>query len=340
MKDDFYLRPFNHSIKSNGFIKYSNADILKLRNNNTFVIKESIEIKSVINKLVPQASFINYKNLKNRLQKINNPFIPKILKKHKKPLIMGILNITKDSFYDGGRYLEYKNAIKHAEKLIKEGADIIDIGGESTRPGSMAVNVKEEIKRIKPIIKELKKNNFLVSCDTRNSTTMSMALDLGVDIINDVSGLNYDKNTLNILKNYKCLYVLMHSKETPTTMQNNPIYNNVACDIYNFFTKKLMLLKKMNISENRVILDPGIGFGKTISHNYNILRYLNILLDLGHPLMIGVSRKSLIKKLVKSNSLTPSILLAINAYSKGVSILRVHDVEETKLAVNIFKKAN
>ncbi|OUU61345.1 MAG: dihydropteroate synthase [Alphaproteobacteria bacterium TMED62] len=253
---------------------------------------------------------------------------------------MGILNITKDSFYDGGRYLEYKNAIKHAEKLIKEGADIIDIGGESTRPGSMAVNVKEEIKRIKPIIKELKKNNFLVSCDTRNSTTMSMALDLGVDIINDVSGLNYDKNTLNILKNYKCLYVLMHSKETPTTMQNNPIYNNVACDIYNFFTKKLMLLKKMNISENRVILDPGIGFGKTISHNYNILRYLNILLDLGHPLMIGVSRKSLIKKLVKSNSLTPSILLAINAYSKGVSILRVHDVEETKLAVNIFKKAN
>ena len=132
----------------------------------------------------------------------------------------------------------------------------------------------------------------------------------------------------------------MHSIENPATMQNNPIYNNIACDIYNFFIKKLMTLKNMNISEERLILDPGIGFGKTINHNYTILKYLNVLLDLGHPLMIGVSRKSFIKKMVKSNSLPSSILLAINAYAKGASILRVHDVEETKLAVSIFKKAN
>ena len=340
MKEDFYLGPFNSSIDNNGTTTFKNVDILKLDKNNNLIIKNSIEIKKTKKDLISKASTINYKSLKNRLNKINNPIIPKIFKNHKKPLIMGILNITKDSFYDGGKYFEYKNALKHSEKLLKEGADIIDVGGESTRPGSLAVNVEEEIKRIKPIIKELKKSNIFVSCDTRNSLTMNVALDLGADIINDVSGLNHDQDTLNILKKYKCLYILMHSIENPATMQNNPIYNNVACDIYNFFIKKLMTLKNMNISEERIILDPGIGFGKTINHNYTILKYLNVLLDLGHPLMIGVSRKSFIKKMVKSNSLPSSILLAINAYAKGASILRVHDVEETKLAVNIFKKAN
>ena len=340
MKEDFYLRPFNYSIDSNGITSHRNVDILKLDTKNNFIINNSIEIKKAKEDLISKALIVNYKNFKKRLNKVNNPVIPKVFKNHKKPLIMGILNVTKDSFYDGGKYFEYKNALKHAEKLLKEGADIIDVGGESTRPGSLAVNVKEEIKRIKPIIKELKKSNILVSCDTRNAVTMHVALDLGADIINDVSGLNHDKNTLNILRKYKCLYVLMHSTKNPTTMQNNPIYNNVACDIYNFFKQKLMTLKNMNISEDRIILDPGIGFGKTINHNYDILKYLSILLDLGHPLMIGVSRKSFIKKIVKSNILTSSILLAINAYTKGASILRVHDVEETKLAVNIFKRAN
>ncbi len=128
---------------------------------------------------------------------------------------------------------------------------------------------------------------------------MQVALDLGTKIINDVSSLNYDKNTLNLLKNYDCMYVLTHSKETPQTMQNNPIYNNVVCDIYNFFKKKLNILKRMNISKERIILDPGIGFAKTLDHNYIILKNLSIFLDLGHPLMIGVSRKSLIKCLTK-----------------------------------------
>ena len=339
MKEDFYLRPFNYTINSKGIITHKNTDILKLDKNNNFTFKHSIEIKKAKEDLISKSSIVNYKNVKNKLNKLNNPIIPKIFKNHTQPLIMGILNVTRDSFYDGGKYFEYKNALKHSEKLIKEGADIIDVGGESTRPGSLAINIKEEIKRIKPIIKELKKNNILVSCDTRNSVTMNVALDLGADIINDVSGLNHDKNTLNILKKYKCLYILMHSLKNPATMQNNPIYNNVVCDIYNFFKKKLMTLKSMDISEDRIILDPGIGFGKTIEHNYDILKHLSILLDLGHPLMIGVSRKSFIKKIVKSNILTPSILLAINAYSKGASILRVHDVEETKLAINIFKKA-
>ena len=242
--------------------------------------------------------------------------------------------------YDGGRYFDLKNALTRAENMIKEGADIIDIGGESTRPGASAVDVQEEIKRIKPVIKELSKNNILISCDTRNSLTMQVALDLGTKIINDVSSLNYDKNTLNLLKSYECIYVLMHSKETPQTMQNNPIYNNVVCDIYNFFKKKLNILKRMNISKERIILDPGIGFAKTLDHNYIILKNLSIFLDLGHPLMIGVSRKSLIKCLTKNNTLTPSVVLAVNAYTKGAKILRVHDVQETKEAIDIFKRAS
>ena len=281
-----------------------------------------------------------YLNLSDRLKRINNPLTHMSLIDSQKPIIMGVLNITKDSFHDGGRYFDLKNALTRAENMIKEGADIIDVGGESTRPGASAIDVQEEIKRIKPVIKELSKNNILISCDTRNSLTMQVALDLGTKIINDVSSLNYDKNTLNLLKNYDCMYVLTHSKETPQTMQNNPIYNNVVCDIYNFFKKKLNILKRMNISKERIILDPGIGFAKTLDHNYIILKNLSIFLDLGHPLMIGVSRKSLIKSLTKNNTLTPSVVLAVNAYTKGAKILRVHDVQETKEAINIFKRAN
>ena len=169
---------------------------------------------------------------------------------------------------------------------------------------------------------------------------MQVALDLGTKIINDVSSLNYDKNTLNVIKNYDCMYVLMHSRGTPQIMQNNPIYNNVVCDIYNFFKKKLNVIKRMNISKERIILDPGIGFAKTLGHNYCILKNLGIFLDLGHHMMIGVSRKSLIKKLTKTDTLTPSVVLAVDAYTKGAKILRVHDVQETKEAINIFKRAN
>tara|TARA_B100000035_G_C20962346_1_gene537144 strand:- start:469 stop:1230 length:762 start_codon:yes stop_codon:yes gene_type:complete len=253
---------------------------------------------------------------------------------------MGVLNVTQDSFHDGGRFFDLKSALNKAETLLKEGADVIDVGGESTRPGASVIDTEEEIKRIKPIILELSKNNILISCDTRNSLTMQVALDLGTKIINDVSSLNYDKNTLKLLKNYDCMYILMHSKGTPQTMQNNPIYNNVVCDIYNFFKKKISVLESMNISKERIILDPGIGFAKTLEHNYAILKNLGIFLDLGHHLMIGVSRKSLIKKLTKNDTLTPSVVLAVDAYAKGAKILRVHDVQETIEAINIFKKAN
>ena len=148
---------------------------------------------------------------------------------------MGILNVTEDSFYDGGKFFNTKKAIKQAYRLVEEGADIIDVGGESTRPGASIIPQKQEVYRILPVIKELCKNNITVSCDTRNSVTMKKVLDEGVEIINDVSGLNYDKNTLSVIKEYNCYYVLMHSLETPSTMQINPKYENVIKDLYSFF---------------------------------------------------------------------------------------------------------
>lgn len=340
MSEDYYLQPFNNYLDKKGNVKFRNVNILDVLDNNSFQIKKTLNIVEKPENYHLRSIFSKHPNLIDRLKKINNPLIHKNFFFNQKPIIMGILNITKDSFYDGGRYFDLRNALSRAEDLLKEGADIIDVGGESTRPQATVIDVEEEIKRIKPVIKELSKNNILISCDTRNSSTMQVALDLGAKIINDVSGLNYDKNTLKLLQSYDCIYVLVHSRETPQTMQNNPIYNNVVCDIYNFFKNKLATLKSMNISEERIILDPGIGFAKTLNHNYDVLRNLGIFLDLGHPLMIGVSRKSLIKKLTKFDTLVPSVVLAIDAYTKGAKILRVHDVKETKEAIDIYKKAN
>ncbi len=302
MSEEFYLQPFNFSFDEEGNIKFKHSNILETNIQSHFEIKNTVDVFKVSKNYKSNSNLKKYLHLSDRLKRINTPLTHTSLTNIQKPIIMGILNITEDSFHDGGRYFDLKNALSRAENMIKEGADIIDVGGESTRPGAIAIDTQEEIKRIKPVIKELSKNNILISCDTRNSLTMKVALDLGTKIINDVSGLNYDKNTLNLIKNYNCMYVLTHSKETPQTMQNNPIYNNVVYDIYNFFKKKLNILKRMNISKERIILDPGIGFAKTLDHNYIILKNLSIFLDLGHPLMIGVSRKSLIKYLTKNNT--------------------------------------
>ena len=195
MYNDFYLQPFNHSLDEKGNIKFQNANILKPTSQNRFEIKNTIDIYQACKNPEFSNNLKNYLNLNNRLKNINDTIAPISFIESQKPIIMGILNITKDSFHDGGRYYNLKNALTRAETMIKEGADIIDVGGESTRPGALVIDAKEEIKRIKPVIKELSKNNILISCDTRNSLTMQVALDLGAKIINDVSSFNYDKNT-------------------------------------------------------------------------------------------------------------------------------------------------
>ena len=353
MVDEYFLMPqdiricgkeysgkLNKSfIKLTNNLKFSNINILKRSNRNSLKIIEKIDIET----LKKNVEYLDFPNLEKRFNKIcSKPFFSKRLPK-KDPIIMGILNVTRDSFYDGGRFYDKEKAISQAYKLLEEGADIIDLGAESTRPGAIAITPEEEIRRLIPIASHLSKDNILLSCDTRNSSTMSAVLDVGVNIINDISGLNHDKNSLKILKEYNCLYVLTHSKGDPEVMQNNPFYDNVICDVHDFFEKKLNHFLKHNFPLSNVIIDPGIGFGKKDIHNFDILKFLAIYLDFGLPILIGLSRKSLIGRFIKdtpANSLNCSIALAIDAYLKGASLLRVHDVKETLNALNIIKHVN
>ena len=333
------MQPFNHSFDEKGNIKFKNANILKVTKQNHFEIKNTVDVFKVLRNSKSNSNLKKYLNLSDRLTRINTPLTHMNLVDCQKPIIMGVLNITKDSFYDGGRYFNLKNALTRAENMIKEGADIIDVGGESTRPGSSAVDVQEEIKRIKPVIKELSKNNILISCDTRNSLTMQVALDLGTKIINDVSSLNYDKNTLNLLKNYDCMYVLTHSKETPQTMQNNPKYNNVLLDIYDFFEKEIEKFRELKHNK-KIILDPGIGFGKNLKHNLMILNKISLFHSLGFPILIGTSRKRFINQISgkydTKERIGGTLSSIIYSFSQGIKIFRVHNVEEVKQGLLIF----
>jgi len=184
---------------------------------------------------------------------------------------MGVLNVTPDSFSDGGKYNRVSSAKKHLDHLFKSGANIVDIGGESTRPGSLTVSSKVEWKRVKDILKKYNKKK-LISLDTRKSDIMEKGIKLGVNLINDVSGLNYDNHSINVLKKYKVPFVLQHSLGSPDVMQKNPKYKNVLLDIYDFFEEKIKFIRKIGIKHNNIILDPGIGFGKNLKHNITILK--------------------------------------------------------------------
>ena len=255
---------------------------------------------------------------------------------------MGILNATPDSFSDGGKFLKSNLAKIQIKKIKKEGADIIDIGGESTRPNSDEVKSKTEWKRIKSKIQYAKKNKFFVSLDTRKSFVLKKSLPMKIDLLNDVSGLNYDKKIINILKQSKLPFVLHHMQGTPKTMQNNPKYKNVVLDIYDFFEKKLEIIKANKIYHKNIILDPGIGFGKNLKHNITILNQISIFHSLGFPVMLGVSKKRFIKDIAGYNDTKDrtggTISSSIHAISQGVQILRVHDVNEIKQAIKVFNK--
>ena len=257
------------------------------------------------------------------------------------PNIMGVLNLTPDSFSDGGKYNSYKFAKKQFQNLFKNGADLVDIGGESTRPGSKSISSKVEWNRIQKILKKCGKKYF-ISLDTRKSDIMEKGIRLGVKLINDVSGLNYDKNSIKILKKYKTPFVLQHSLGNPDTMQNNPKYKNVLLDIYDFFEEKIKLLRKIGINHNNIILDPGIGFGKNLKHNMKIIKNISIYHSLGLPILLGISRKKFIKELSLSNDSSSriggTISSSIFAMMQGIQILRVHDVNEVIQSIKVFKQ--
>ncbi len=299
--------------------------------------KKKINIKN-INKLpfkIKKKVSLDIKNI------CKNKKIPG-LKIKNLPLLMGVLNITPDSFSDGGKFNKIKLAKKHINKLINDGANIIDIGGESSRPGSKEVLQSIEWKRIKNSIKYLKTKNFFVSLDTKKSYVMKKALNFRINLINDVSGLRYDKDTINILNRTKLPFILNHIKGTPTTMQINPNYKNVLLDIYDYFEEKLKQIKKKGIKHNHIILDPGIGFGKNLKHNITIINNISIFHSLGLPIMLGLSRKRFIKEISGLNDsrerIGGTISACICSILQGVQILRVHDVNEINQGIKIFKK--
>ena len=259
----------------------------------------------------------------------------------KLPNIMGVLNLTPDSFSDGGKFNKTSKGIKHAFEMIRDGANLIDIGGESTRPGSKTVNPKNEWNRIYRILRPVCKK-VPVSLDTRKSEIMEKGIKLGVKIINDVSGLNYDKKTLNILKKYRIPFVIQHSKGTPENMQIKPTYKNELLDIYDFFEKKIKTLRSIGIEHDNIILDPGIGFGKNLKHNMNLIKKISIFHSLGFPILVGNSRKRFIKEIAKKNDsknrIGGTIASSIYLMMQGVQILRIHDVNELIQGVKVFKE--
>ena len=257
---------------------------------------------------------------------------------------MGIINITPDSFSDGGNFNKFKLAKKQINKLIRDGANIIDIGGESTRPGSKEIKELSEWNRIKNSMKYLKKKKIFVSLDSRKSFVMKKALNYKLNLINDISGLSYDKDTIKFLKKSKLPFVLHHIKGTPKTMQINPSYKNVLLDIYDYFEEKLKLIRKKGIKHKNIILDPGIGFGKNLKHNITLINNISIFHSLGFPIMLGLSRKKFIKDISRLNDsdkrIGGTVSSCIFSIQQGVQILRVHDINEINQGIKVFKKLN
>jgi len=256
---------------------------------------------------------------------------------------MGILNITPDSFSDGGKYLSASRAIDRAFAMVDNGADIIDIGGESTRPGSDFISKDEELQRIVPVIQEIRNQDseILISIDTYKSDVAEIAIDLGANIVNDISGLTFDQNMSTFLSGRDIPVIIMHINGKPKTMQNNPIYDDLINDINSFFKKQIIFAQSNGIVRDNIILDPGIGFGKTFNHNLTIINNLKDLCSLGHPIMVGTSRKAFIGDILDaahSERVEGTIASVVVSVINGANIVRVHDVKEIKKAIMVTEK--
>ena len=256
-----------------------------------------------------------------------------------RPVLMGILNVTPDSFSDGGKYSDLKAALLQAEVMLEQGADIIDIGGESTRPGAPAVSEQDEINRVIPVIKALKSEfACAISLDTSKAAVMQQGLEAGIDMINDVCALS-QPNALAVAASSNVPVCLMHMQGTPRTMQNNPQYDDLIQDIATFFKDKIAECEQAGLAKDRLILDPGFGFGKSLADNYQLLNELDKFESLECPVLAGISRKSMLGNLLDlaaTERANASVVAATLALTKGAKILRVHDVRETKQAIEIF----
>ena len=257
-----------------------------------------------------------------------------------RPLVMGIVNVTPDSFSDGGRHFDARTAIAAGHAMLEAGADILDIGGESTRPGAAPVTAEEELARILPVIRELAKA-ATVSVDTRNAATMRAALEAGAEIVNDVTALRHDPDAARVVADAECSVVLMHMKGTdPRTMQQDIRYDDVAVEVAAFLAERLAFAEAQGIARHRIALDPGIGFGKRMPENLALIERLPLLAGLGCPVLFGASRKRFIGELSgvdrAEDRLAGSVAAAIAAAQRGAAILRVHDVAETVQALAVL----
>ena len=265
------------------------------------------------------------------------------LNPNRETLVMGIVNVTPDSFSDGGKFFSPEVAISHASKLITQGADIIDIGGESTRPGAKQVSESEELKRVIPVIEKIRTDNptILISIDTTKASVAKHAVEAGADIINDVSGLSFDNNMIGIVESFNIPVVIMHMKGNPQNMQLNPKYKDIVNEILDFFKMKIKIAIQSGINRSMIILDPGIGFGKTVEHNFELLSRLNEFNVLELPIMIGPSRKSFIGitlDLPPEDRVEGTAAAVSAGVMNGASIVRVHDVKSMKRVVRIIEK--
>ena len=263
----------------------------------------------------------------------------------KRPLIMGILNVTSDSFSDGGDYPDVAAAVTHAICLVEEGADIIDIGGESTRPGAARISASVQIDRVVPVIEELKKRlsgDISISVDTTLAKVADAAISAGAIMINDVSAGRDDPELFGLAASRKASLVLMHMQGTPSTMQDNPVYADVVEEVYQFLLERIAAARSAGIQDDRIIIDPGIGFGKTLEHNIDILNKLSRFTDSRYPVMLGASRKRFLKTICKGehNVDLAGATCATTAMGvlAGVSIFRVHDVRENRQTADVIHR--
>ena len=274
------------------------------------------------------------------LRAIESQRVPMLNLDWRRPILMGILNVTPDSFSHGGLYLDRKDAIEHGHVLCAGGARINDVGGESTRPGAKPISSKQELDRVLPIVEGLKDLPVPLSIDTLQAAVMSAALESGASMINDISALSADPDSLSVASKSSAPIVLMHCLGDPRTMQKSPVYSDVVLDVFDYLESRIHACMDAGISRERIIVDPGIGFGKTLEHNLELLQKLSLFHGLGCPVLVGMSRKSFIAQLDRGQAtnhrLSGSIAASLWALSQGAQLLRVHDIQETREAINIW----
>ena len=257
--------------------------------------------------------------------------------------LMGIVNVTPDSFSDGGDFLEADRAAVHAKRLVAEGAEIVDIGGESTRPGSLEVPLEEERRRVLPVLERLADLGAAISVDTRKAALMREAVEAGADFVNDVSALTHDGASLGVVATLGCPVILMHARGDPRTMQDAPFYDDVLLEVYDYLEGRIEAAVAAGIERQRIVVDPGIGFGKSLDHNLALLAGLSLFHGLGVPILLGASRKRIIGSISGKRDpkerVPGSIAVALVGASQGVQMLRIHDVEATRQALDVWRAA-